>query len=186
MSNNNIDEKYKNIYNNQAITYNKQRFGSVKGSYAKRYKNELIEKILKRHSCTLQGCKIVDIPSGTGRVAHMLLDKTEAHVIAVDISNDMLKVNKENLHINTQKRIDFYNANIKAIPLENGSVDAVIIASFFYLIPLDHYHSYLKDVSRIIKPNGIIVLEMSNALKLINPKTFIKIWYPQTYKTKSY
>ena len=164
------DARYKKIYDSGAVGYDHDRFTRRPDAYAKRFKNELIVEILDRHNLLAPATRILDVPSGTGRVTHTLLKTNVGHICAADISPEMLRVNEGTLTRQQRERVRFVEANMKQLPVEANSFDAAVMASFFYLVPSPEYREYIRDVCRALRPGGILIAEISNALPAYNPK----------------
>lgn len=170
-----LDERYRATYDVEATRYDQSRFGSVAGDFSARYKNQLIRKILFRHGALERDCRVLDCPAGTGRVTQDLMMGTEiGRVDAVDISNEMLNVGRAKISATDECRVAFHVGNMKELPFADETFDAAIMASFFYLIPEETYQDYISDVYRALKPNGILVVEVSNVMPL-NPFTLSKL-----------
>ncbi len=183
------DRRFKLLYDKQACDYDSDRFGSTKGGAAKRIKNDLVIQILGRHGMLHSKARILDVPSGTGRVAHALLETQVGHICAVDISPKMLARNAEGVSAQQLPRLAFVEANMKELPAPDESYDAAVVASFFYLIPSTQYPAYVADVWRVLRPGGLLIAEVSNALAACNPRTFVAIAihkHVRRKETKSY
>ena len=153
-----------------------------------RYKNELAIELLKRFGKLNPESRILDCPSGTGRITHALKDSEFGTIDAVDISPGMLKTNEDNLPLDKAK-VNFTVGNMKELPFDDNMFDAAVMASFFYLVPIDEYQQYLADIYRVLKPGGVVVVEFSNAFPACNPKNLayaIKHKYLGKNKVKSY
>ncbi|MGB7325668.1 MAG: class I SAM-dependent methyltransferase [Rubripirellula sp.] len=183
-----LDEDYQATYDDEATSYDKSRFGSTRGEFAMRYKNDLAISLLQRFGALHPESRILDCPSGTGRITHALKDSQFGKINAVDISPEMLSVNEKNLPFD-KARVEFGVANMKELPFNDNTFDGVVMASFFYLVPMDEYQQYLADIFRVVKPGGVVVVEFSNALPACNPRNLayaINHKYIGRNKVKSY
>lgn len=181
-----LDTHYQEKYNQESTVYDEDRFEGLSNSFACQYKNNVVVEILRKNGITQPEQKIVDVPAGTGRMTHQLLRELDCQVAAVDISTGMLERNRQqvkSLEVN-QDRIEFFNANMKELPFADETVDAVTMASFFYLVPQKQYPDYLADVVRVLKPNGIVIAEFSNAAAALNPLTQFKVLVHRFIKRK--
>lgn len=183
-----LDEKYQSSYNEEATEYDQARFGSVRGDFAMRYKNALAIELLKQFGALHEEARLLDCPSGTGRLCHALANESFAHIDAVDISQEMLNVNKEKLPMDPDK-VTFTVCNMKELPFEDDTFDGVVMPSFFYLVPLDEYPEYIADIHRVLKPGGVVIAECSNAFPACNPINLLKVLkqkYVDKQAVKSY
>lgn len=167
------DNKYEASYNKEARVYDEKRFGSLKGGHDKQFKNDVIVEILKRRNRLNEHVKIIDIASGTGRILHELAKYPFNEICAVDISKEMLNISQKKLEKQYRDKIHYSVADMKKLEFPDEKFDVATLGSFFYLIPQDLYPEYITDIYRILKPNGYLICEVSNALKLLSPKNFI-------------
>jgi ubiquinone/menaquinone biosynthesis C-methylase UbiE len=175
---------YKEVYNEDARFYDQSRFGDTGSRHAKQVKNDLILDILDRNKLLSEDTRIIDIATGTGRIAHDLVKKNFSRVFAADISRGMLEQNKANLDEKYHGKMAWTNANMKSLPFPDNSFDVVTIGSFFYLIPLDEYHGFTTDIHRILKPNGLFICEVSNTMGIFNPFSAMKVLIHKYWKKK--
>lgn len=184
MDNEHYNRKYKKIYGIGAKSYDETRFGTTKKLFSKRIKNDNIYDILVRKNIISEDVKIIDLATGTGRIAHELVKKGFSHVYSADITAEMLMENKQNLDLKYHDKVSWLLVDIKNIPFKDSSFDVATVGSFFYLIPQNQYNNYLQDIYRVLKSEGILICEISNALHLINPKSFVSIMHHKYLKRK--
>jgi ubiquinone/menaquinone biosynthesis C-methylase UbiE len=186
---NSFDSHYKDVYNKEAASYDQTRFGNQRWRYAKQIKNDLIVELLRENYLLNPETKLLDVASGTGRIAHDLVSNGLHNVYAADISKEMLKKNKENLDPSLHLRMNWVLTNMKKLPFEDGFFDATTIGSFLYLIPLTEYANYVADIRRVLKPGGLLICEVSNTFGIFNPKNAAVVMsqkYIRRRKVKSY
>jgi len=179
------DDRYADMYNAEAEKYDQRSFESAQGDFSARYKNELVVEALNRFGSHNPERVILDCPSGTGRIVHHLVKQDEpfGHIYAFDISPGMLKVNADNLPAQADK-VTFKTGNMKALEFDDNGIDEAVIASFAYLVPRDEYEDYVKDIYRVLKPDGIAVIEVSNALCAYSPISLVKVLWHRLAKKK--
>ncbi len=93
-----------------------------------------------------------DIGAGTGFITEGLVQK-KVHVIAVDQSEEMLKVIKEKI---SRKEIDCRIGEAEKLPIENEFVDYVF--ANMYLHHVEVPQTAVKEMVRILKPGGRLVI----------------------------
>lgn len=103
--------------------------------------NYIIKNISKNES-------ILDVGCGNGWLSSLLLNKYK--VIAVDISKVMIEECKKKFK--NEQKIKFYNSFVEELPLENASVDNVIM--FDVLEHCVDVKRVLKEINRVLKPGG--------------------------------
>jgi ubiquinone/menaquinone biosynthesis C-methylase UbiE len=101
---------------------------------------------------------VLDAGSGTGIVTMSLLDSgfKPKQVVAVDLSFNSLRVSREQFC--KKKRyspIDVTQGNILTLPFTDGTFDLVMTCGVLEYVNLD---DGLKELSRVLKPNGKLVL----------------------------
>jgi ubiquinone/menaquinone biosynthesis C-methylase UbiE len=173
----NLNQKYLEIYTEEARVYDSKRWTDNVGSSAKNLRNRLFFEILKKNNLLNPDTRIIDIASGTGRIALELVTLGIKKVVATDLTAAMLEVSKSKLPEKYRDNLEYHVADMKHLPFQTQSFDAATIGAFFYLVPLNEYSSYVKDVSRVLKKDGMLVCEIMNMMHLLNPIKFIGKFY---------
>lgn len=124
------------------------------------------------------GQRILDVACGTGRGTVGLAQAvgTEGRVDALDLSEAMLdqartKIEKLGLSL----RVHFRQGNARELPYPDETFDLVYNGYMFDLIPLDGFVPILKEMRRVLKPGGKLVLV--NMSKPDERKTFFETIY---------
>jgi ubiquinone/menaquinone biosynthesis C-methylase UbiE len=102
-----------------------------------------------------EGTTVADVGTGTGFVAAGIAPRV-GRVIAVDNSSAMLEVARKNLSDLGLENVEFVEGDVRALPIESGSVDAV-----FANMVLHHAEdptAMLREMSRIAKPSGLVAV----------------------------
>lgn len=113
-----------------------------------------------------EGETVLDLGTGTGELAFAISKAGGAHhkkIIGIDFSWEMLKNAqfKKNKPTNQQANIDFIAANIQETPFSAESFHSVV-SGFVFRHLQKNINTILKEVYRVIKPGGkIIILEFS-------------------------
>lgn len=98
------------------------------------------------------GRVVADVASGPGNVAAELLKLGAAHVVAVDLSHNMLVEGAGR----GLPDVSWVNADALALPLADASVDVVTIC--FGLRNLGDPRAGLAEFARVLKPGGDLVV----------------------------
>lgn len=109
--------------------------------------------------------KILDIATGTGDLA-ILMAKTNANkIIGLDISVGMLEVGQQKiLDKKLSKTIEMVLADSENMPFEDNYFDAITVA--FGIRNFENLEKGLKEILRVLKPNGVfVILETSVPVK---------------------
>jgi demethylmenaquinone methyltransferase/2-methoxy-6-polyprenyl-1,4-benzoquinol methylase len=101
-----------------------------------------------------KGSKILDVATGTGQQAFAFA-KRGHEVIGIDLSEAMLNVAKKK---NKYKNAKFEVADATNLPFEDNSFDISSISFALHEMPLSIIEKVLKEMVRVTKPRGIIVI----------------------------
>jgi ubiquinone/menaquinone biosynthesis C-methylase UbiE len=105
---------------------------------------------------------ILDIGTGTGRLARHLL-KLNNDIVGVDISSDRLKLalhKSKNVLKNYESNYYIVKASGEYLPFKSGTFDKVY--SVRVIKYMKNANLCFKDISRVLKVNGLSVIELSN------------------------
>jgi len=106
--------------------------------------------------------KVLDIASGTGDLAIMTAQKTDAQeIIGADISEGMLQVGRQKIQkLGLENRIKMQWADSENLPFEDDYFDAISVA--FGVRNFENLDKGLTEIRRVLKKGGLfIVLETS-------------------------
>lgn len=96
---------------------------------------------------------IIDIGTGTGRLIKKFIGKTN-RLIAIDISKKMLKRAKYRKYIN----VSFIRADMRFLPLMSGTTDISVSNLVFHHLKNIEKTLALREIHRILKPHGKIII----------------------------
>ena len=100
----------------------------------------------------------VDLGCGVGRVTRSLANHFES-VLGLDVSPAMVELARDNLADRPTVTIELMDG--ESIPLPDGSVDFVWSWAVFQHLPYNSLmERMLDEVSRILKPGGVLLLEV--------------------------
>lgn len=104
----------------------------------------------------VNGLTVLDVACGVGYGSHML-SKNAKHVYGVDIDEETVKYAEQNYH---GQNIKFEVMDSKSIRYPDGFFDAVV--SFETIEHAPFPEIFLKEVKRVLKPNGLFILSTPN------------------------
>ena len=118
------------------------------------------EKIRQKTVAYFDGLKGILLIVGGGDLpqSHLLAAEKFARVICVDISWRALEISKSKLGA----KGDYRQASILALPLRDQSVDAILCAHVLYHIDKIAQEKAVKELIRVSKPGGRMVLLYRN------------------------
>lgn len=105
---------------------------------------------------TVSGKVVLDIASGTGYGTNILSQKAQK-VFGVDVSKDAIEYAKKNY---SGKNIEFILGDASKIPLQTNQVDVVV--SFETIEHIPNYKEFIKEVKRVLKPGGFLIVSTPN------------------------
>ena len=95
------------------------------------------------------GCRVLDLAAGTGKLTRLLVP-TGADVVAVEPVAAMREVLRGLL-----PGVEVHDGTAEAIPLADGSVDAVTVAQAFHWFDA---RAALAEIRRVLRPGGHLFL----------------------------
>lgn len=121
--------------------------------------------------------RILDLGCGSGESTILLSEKTSCRIFAGDISEEAL--NKAIMLTKLNKNIDLIKLDVYSLPFRDNSFD--IVVSYGYG-SVASYKGAQSEVGRILKPNGIAIIDFRNLslYELLRPYKLIK--YYKRYK----
>ena len=125
-----------------------------------------------------EGQRVLDVACGTGRGTVGLAQAVgqTGKVDALDLSDAMLAQAQAKLEkLELINRVELKQGNAQELPYPNGTFDLVYNGYMFDLIPLDGFLPILKEMARVLKPGGKLVLV--NMSKPDERKTFYEKIY---------
>ncbi len=165
---NDLKEKYGQL----APTYHDARYGDEKGSFELEQTNRMLLQFLQRLGYAhLSDLKILDVATGSGRTLSALNGLCKK-IVGLDYVFEMLEQIKETFKSSTAPTL--VQGDAEHLPFQRHQFDAIFSCRFFHLIPLELKRACLKEFSRIVKPEGIIIVEFINACYFLNPRTFLR------------
>lgn len=101
------------------------------------------------HASIAPGRRVLDLAAGTGKLTRLLVT-TGAEVVAVEPVAGMRAVLAREL-----PGVEVHDGTAEALPLPDGSVDAVTVAQAFHWFDPD---AALAELRRVLRPDGHLVL----------------------------
>ncbi len=115
---------------------------------------------------------VLDVASGTAGVALQLADRTEARVVGVDLTLDMLRQGKRNIAFAAKDdRVQLVAGRAEQLPFADGTFDSL---TFTYLLRyVEDPQATLVELARVVKPGGAVA-----SLDFLLPKSaFWRCWW---------
>lgn len=152
------DAGLRESYDREAVHYDRRRYESAEG----RLFSDLEVRTLREWLPLGRELRILDVPSGTGRLT-MALAETGATVIGADISANMLRVAASKcLDAAVDRRVHLMQGSGTHLPFPDATFDAVVSFKFFHLIPNGRKREFILEMTRVLKPGGALVAEFNS------------------------
>jgi|TARA_B100000315_G_scaffold260353_1_gene321077 ubiquinone/menaquinone biosynthesis C-methylase UbiE len=143
-----------NWYQDKAVvnTYEALRFGSSSGLWVAEAEKHVVRLLMDKVGHLYYSIAL-DIPTGTGRMIPLLMEKY-SRVLVCDTSFEMLK--KAGQH----RASSYYLADAMHLALLSESIDLILCVRFLF-----HHRDlspFFKEMSRILKPGGVLISDVYN------------------------
>jgi demethylmenaquinone methyltransferase / 2-methoxy-6-polyprenyl-1,4-benzoquinol methylase len=116
--------------------------------------------------------RVLDVATGTAGVALGLIDRSDAHVTGIDLTEAMLRRGADNVeHAHAGDRIDLIAGRAEQLPFADATFDAL---TFTYLLRyVADPAATLRELARVVKPGGPVAsLEFH-----VPPNPFWRLWW---------
>lgn len=104
----------------------------------------------------LKGKTVLDIASGSGYGTN-LIGSVAKKVYGVDLDDGAVKYAQVNFG---RPNTTFLQGSGTAIPLDDNTVD--VLVSFETLEHIDDYRAFMREIKRVLKDNGLLILSTPN------------------------
>src|SRR5213594_2641572 len=128
------------------------------------------------------GKSVMDIASGEGYGAALLASKAQS-VTGVDSDPESIKHAK---HTYYASNLSFVVGNCDSVPLPGASFD--VVTSFETIEHHDEHDEMLREIKRVLKPEGILIISSPNRLTYsdepgyTNPFHVKELYYDEFYE----
>lgn len=135
-----------------------------------------VSKFFEDKGITLQGKKALELACGTGNMS-LELKKLGLDIVAVDMSEDMLRVAQEKAR-NAYAKIMFVEQDMTELDIQSRFDQAFCFCDGFnYITDEDELEDVFKNVYNKLNPGGYLIFDISSAYKLkkvIGSSTFTR------------
>lgn len=102
---------------------------------------------------------ILDVPCGRGFYLNMFRYVSDCTLIGADLDSDVIK--KAQANVGHLPNVYIQHASVYQLPYEDNTFDGVILSEV--LEHLDDDVQALREVMRVLKPNGVVAITVPNA-----------------------
>ncbi|MFC1542095.1 methyltransferase domain-containing protein [Candidatus Latescibacterota bacterium] len=144
-------------YNDTASVYN-ELFYTSKKEYSPLIERQELMLDLLDNEVFSQKPRILDIGCGPGEML-VELSKRGSEIWGIDISDEMIKLAKGKIK-KKNENIHLESGDIESLTFVDGFFDVVIAAGVIEYLENDTI--WIKEISRVLKPNGILIINITN------------------------
>ncbi|MEC3907121.1 bifunctional demethylmenaquinone methyltransferase/2-methoxy-6-polyprenyl-1,4-benzoquinol methylase UbiE [Tamlana sp. 2201CG12-4] len=121
-----------------------------------KWRNKVVKLVKESNPDT-----VLDIATGTGDLAINLAQTNASKIIGLDISSGMLEIGKEKVKKKgLESKIEMTLGDSENMPFDDDTFDAITVA--FGVRNFETLENGLKEIFRVLKPNGtFVILETS-------------------------
>jgi ubiquinone/menaquinone biosynthesis C-methylase UbiE len=128
---------------------------------ANEYKQNIMAAAYQELLGDLNGKRVLDVGCGTGRGVVDFASRA-SFTVGADASLDMLSFAAHKL--GAAKTCGFSAAYAQQLPFRSESFDVVASLNFLHLFGVSTQRQMIEEMKRVLRPDGILVLEFDNAL----------------------
>jgi ubiquinone/menaquinone biosynthesis C-methylase UbiE len=156
-------KQHATTYDSLARDYHAARFGQPAGRYDLRETAALIKDLVDTLQLGSQSTwYALDVACGTGKVA-VPLAQLGAKVTALDAAPAMLEQCAARAReAGVGDNLTVVEASAERLPFDDNTFDAVFSFRFLHLFPAAMYPDLLREMTRVTKPGGYLVVETKN------------------------
>ncbi|MGO9387093.1 MAG: class I SAM-dependent methyltransferase [Methanobacterium sp.] len=113
----------------------------------------LFKRFLLENKIDLKNKVIIDAGCGSGYSSKLIVNEFEpSQLIAFDYMPEQIEIAEKR-----ELDVDFFVGDVRKLELEDNISDAAFIFGVLHHIP--EWKTALKEISRILKPNGVLLIE---------------------------
>jgi demethylmenaquinone methyltransferase/2-methoxy-6-polyprenyl-1,4-benzoquinol methylase len=125
---------------------------------------------------TQQPKLILDVATGTADFAIEAMKLKPEKITGVDISAGMLKLGQEKINkLQLQNKIELKLADSESLPFSDNSFDAITVG--FGVRNFEHLEQGIRDMHRVLKPGGTLVILEFSKPRLFPVKQLYKFYF---------
>lgn len=135
----------------------RQQYDRMAAVYDQRWRSYIANTLsfLKTWAHLSPTATVLDVACGTGEFERLVLaDRPMQQMVGVDISEKMLAIARQKLHV--YPNVSFHVAPASALPFADNSFDVVVSANSFHYF--DDPNAALAEIKRVVKPDGTVII----------------------------
>lgn len=148
-------KEIKNIYDNEEFFKSYSQLRKDENSYNELMEQPAMEKLLP----SIEGKTVLDLGCGFGNNAMDFIKRGAKRVVAIDLSEKMLSVAREE---NSHPCIQYLNMDMGEISKINEHFDLVYSSLAFHYV--ENFEKLLKDIYSLLNEGGILLYSQEHPL----------------------
>jgi ubiquinone/menaquinone biosynthesis C-methylase UbiE len=155
-----------------ADTYEKRRFGTLKGKFLRYREETIVRGILDQLG---RGMRIIDVPCGTGRFSSVLKEYADS-LVGADLSEAMIQQSKSR-----QQYLELRQCEIEKMPFPDDYFDVVVCFRLIHHLSKKDRLKVFSEICRVTKRYFIFSFNSKNSMAyVVNGLVFKKGFYSET------
>jgi 2-polyprenyl-3-methyl-5-hydroxy-6-metoxy-1,4-benzoquinol methylase len=144
------------FYRREAMEYEASRYG---GRYGGLFK-ELHRDTLTGFLSSSHAANVLDVAAGTGHVTE-LLASLGFNLTSIDLTEEMLMAARVRIR-NKGLKSAFILGNAFTLPFADATFQIVVSTRFLHLWPQAQQSSLIREMVRVLKPGGMLIVDFDN------------------------
>jgi ubiquinone/menaquinone biosynthesis C-methylase UbiE len=145
-------------YAELADDYDRTRYVGQSNVVKERFRVETLRRLLPA-----KAARTLDVACGTGRGVVLLRDIAPV-VFGVDGTAEMLAAAAAKLG-DARRTVCLARGNAASLPFADATFDVVISLNFVHLFDLPAKQTFVREMVRVTRPGGTVIVEFDNALQ---------------------
>ena len=154
----NDTKRFRDFYAEEANVYHRLRYESRYGKLFQLLHHEGISETLGRLDRDLS---LLEVACGTGHTSALLVELGFS-LLACDLTPEMLTQAMERVKTVHEVNGKFLESDVTSLPFPDSSFDLVVSTRFLHLFPHKEQRKLLREMLRILRPGGYILVDFDN------------------------
>lgn len=101
----------------------------------------------------LAGARVLELGCGKAEKTRLIAEGSAVReIVALEVDEIQ---HQRNLQISDLPKVVFRRGGAEAIPLDDASVDVVVLFKSLHHVPMQHMDTALKEIARVLRPGGL-------------------------------